>query len=63
MWFSDHIDGEFLGAVNKSGSIFYLLENSDPKDVETIRIMISAPSTMEDWEDVGEEVDFELSVN
>lgn len=62
MWFSDHIDGEFLGQVNKSGSIYYLLTDSDPEEVESIRIMISAPSTLEDWEDTGEEVDFEVNV-
>ncbi|WP_078394349.1 hypothetical protein [Shouchella patagoniensis] len=62
MWFSDHIDGEFLGQVNKSGSIYYFLTDSDLEEVESIRIMISAPNTIEDWEDVGEEVDFEVNV-
>jgi len=63
LWFSDHIGGEYLGAVNKSGSVYYLLENSNPEDIDTIRITMSAPHTLEDWEDVGEAVDFEVSIN
>ncbi|MBM7839044.1 hypothetical protein JOC54_002314 [Alkalihalobacillus xiaoxiensis] len=60
---SDHIDGEFLGAVNKSGSIYYLLENSDPNEIETVRILINAPHTLEDWEDVGEKIDMQVTIN
>ncbi|WP_054704810.1 hypothetical protein [Bacillus sp. JCM 19041] len=31
---SDHIGGEFIGAVNKQGTIAYMLKDTDPNDVE-----------------------------
>lgn len=63
LWFSDHIGGEYLGAVNKSGSVYYLLENSNPEDIDTIRITMSAPTTTADWENAGEAVDFEVTID
>ncbi len=57
MLFSEHIDGEFIGAVKKSGTQFFILENSDPNEIEWVRVLISGPSD-EDWEDVGEDLDF-----
>ncbi|WP_117168839.1 hypothetical protein [Paraliobacillus sediminis] len=61
MFLSDHIDGEFIGQVNKSGSSFYILENSKAEDVESVRLIYSAP-TNDDFETVGEEVDFEVEL-
>ncbi|GAE30000.1 hypothetical protein [Halalkalibacter hemicellulosilyticus] len=57
MWLSDHIDGEFIGAVRKSGSQFFILENSTADEIETVRIIINAPHN-EEWEDVGDKIDF-----
>ena len=62
MFLSDHIDGDYLGAVTKSGSSFYILKNSKAEDVESIKLHFSAPSD-EDWEDVGEEIVVEISLN
>ncbi|WP_413375756.1 hypothetical protein [Alkalihalobacillus sp. 1P02AB] len=56
---SDHIGGEFIGAVNKSGSIFYILENSTADEIEWVRILISAPSD-DSYETVGEEIDIKV---
>lgn len=56
---SDYIGGEFIGAVNKSGSVRYMLENSDPKDIEWVRILINGPSN-EDYERIGEDVDVQI---
>ncbi|MCK0470375.1 hypothetical protein [Halalkalibacter sp. APA_J-10(15)] len=57
MWLSDHIDGEFIGAVRKSGSQFFILENSTADEIETVRIIINAPHN-EEWEDTGDKIDF-----
>lgn len=62
MLMSDHLDGEYLGAVTKSGSSFYILENSKAEDVESIKLFYSAPVDEEDWEDVGEEIEVEVSL-
>ncbi len=61
MWLSDHIDGEYIGQVTKTGTSHYILENSKAEDVESIRLIFSAPSN-EDWEDVGEEIDIEIDL-
>ena len=62
MLMSDHIDGEYFGEVNKSGTSFYILENSDAEDVESIRLIFSAASN-ENFEDIGEEIDIEVELN
>ncbi|MFK3938957.1 hypothetical protein ACI2JA_15765 [Alkalihalobacillus sp. NPDC078783] len=56
---SDHIGGEFLGAVNKSGSIRYMLQNSDPNEVEWVRILIDAPSD-ENYNSIGSSIDIQI---
>lgn len=61
MLLSDHIDGEYLGEVNKSGSSFYILENSKAEDVESIKLFFSAPDD-EDFESVGEDIEVEISL-
>lgn len=62
MLMSDHIDGEYYGEVNKSGSSFYFLEKSDAEDVESIRLMFSAASD-ESFEDLGEDIDIEVELD
>jgi hypothetical protein len=59
MWLSDHIDGDMMAGTSHSGSFFFVLENSNAEDVESVRITWSAPSN-EDFEDVGEDVDIEI---
>ncbi|GEM02055.1 protein of unknown function [Halolactibacillus halophilus] len=61
MWMSDHIEGDLMSGTKHSGSLFFILENSKAEDVESIRIKWSAPYN-EDWEDVGEAVDIEISL-
>ncbi|MEN0643653.1 hypothetical protein MKY91_10895 [Alkalicoccobacillus gibsonii] len=56
---SDHIGGEFLGAVNKSGSIRYMLTNSAPNEVEWVRILIDAPSD-NNYESIGDSIDVQI---
>lgn len=56
MWLSDHMDGDYLGAVTKSGSSFYILENSTAEEVESIELRYSAASDTETWDDIGEEI-------
>lgn len=62
MLMSDHIDGEYFGEVNKSGTSIYILENSVAEDVDSIRLIFSAASD-ENFEDVGEEIDIEVELD
>lgn len=62
MLLSEHIDGEYIGAVKKSGTSFYVLENSKAEDVESIRLIYSAPVDS-DWESMGEDIDIEIDLN
>jgi uncharacterized lipoprotein len=59
MWLSDHIDGDFIGAVKKNGSQFFVLQNSKAEDIEWVRVIISAPND-ENWDNVGEKLDFKI---
>ncbi|GEN89233.1 DUF4352 domain-containing protein [Oceanobacillus sojae] len=59
---SDHIDGEFFGNVNKSGSSYYVLENSKAEDVESVRLIFSGTSD-ENFETIGEDIDVEIDLN
>ncbi len=61
MLMSEHIDGEFIGQVNKSGTSFYILENSKAENVESIRLIFSAASN-DNFEDIGEEIDIEVDL-
>ena len=61
MLLSDHIDGEYIGSVKKSGTSFYILENSKAEDVESVRLIYSAP-TNSDYEDIGKEIDIEVEL-
>ena len=62
MWLSDHIDGDYIGAVKKSGSLFFILNNSNAEDIEWVRIIIEAPHD-ENWDSVGEKIDFQVDFN
>lgn len=59
---SDYIDGNMLAGTKASGSFFYMLENSSAKDIESIRMKFSAPHETESFDDVGEELDFEINL-
>ncbi|GGP07919.1 DUF4352 domain-containing protein [Oceanobacillus neutriphilus] len=59
---SDHIDGEFFGNVNKSGSSYYVLENSKAEDVESVRLIFSGTND-ENYETIGEDIDVEIDLN
>lgn len=62
MWLSDYIDGDYIGAVKKSGSLFFILNNSNAEDIEWVRIIIEAPHD-ENWDSVGEKIDFQVDFN
>ena len=59
MLLSDYIDGEFLGSVIHSGSLMYILENSNASDIETVKLHIDAPSNS-DFEFTGDPVEIEI---
>lgn len=54
---SDHIEGEFIGAVSKSGVLVFMLENSDPNEIESVRFLVDSPTNFETFDDVGEDID------
>ncbi|WP_158738661.1 hypothetical protein [Alteribacillus sp. YIM 98480] len=62
MLLSDHIEGEMMAGTKDSGSFFYILENSNAEDVESVRMVWTAPQN-EDWEEIGEEVDIEVKLD
>lgn len=57
----DHIDGTYIGEVKKSGSQFFILENSKAEDIEWVRIIISSPMN-EDFDRMGEGIDFKVEI-
>jgi len=59
MLMSDHIDGEYLGEVIKSGTSFCFLENSLAEEVDSIKLFFNAPSD-NDFETLGEDIEVEL---
>jgi len=59
MWLSDHIDGDMMAGTKASGTFFFILENSDAADVESVRLTWGAPMN-EDYEEIGEDVDIEV---
>ncbi|MBN9653240.1 hypothetical protein J0K78_03100 [Halobacillus sp. GSS1] len=61
MMMSDHIDGEYLGQVNKEGSSFYILENSKAEDVTSVTLHYDAAHDM-DFEDLGEKIKIEVEL-
>lgn len=54
--FSEHIHGEFLGAVSKSGDSAYILKNGNAEDVQSVELRYSAATDMEAWHELGEEI-------
>ena len=60
MFFSDYIDGEFLGNVVHSGTMFYILENSSADSITKITLHVDAP-TDDNFEPIGDEVKIELN--
>jgi hypothetical protein len=61
MWLSDHIDGDFFGQVKQEGSQYFILEKSKAEDIEWVRVIINAPLD-EDWNNVGEKLDFRVEL-
>ncbi|SEN98934.1 hypothetical protein SAMN04488134_10344 [Amphibacillus marinus] len=62
MFLSDHIDGEYLGQVTKSGTIFYVLENSKAEDVESIKMFFGAPND-DSFSSLGDEITIDVTLN
>lgn len=60
MWLSDHIDGDYLGQVVKSGTLMYILPNSNADDISSISLRISAPIDTE-WNTLSEDISIDLS--
>jgi len=61
MLFSEHIDGEFLGKVKKSGTNFYILKNSKAADVKHVKLVYSGASN-ENFENIGDDVTVEVDL-
>ena len=59
---SEYIEGEFLGNVKHSGNLVYILKNSKAEDVTNLTLHIDAPHN-ENFENVGEEVKIDITLN
>lgn len=62
MLLSEYIEGEFLGNVKHSGNLVYILKNSKAEDVTNLTLHIDAPHN-ENYENVGEEVKIDITLN
>lgn len=62
VWMSDYIPGDMMAGTKASGSFFYILENSNAEEIETIRMVFSAPYETDSFENVGDEIDFEIEL-
>ncbi|MCE7794791.1 DUF4352 domain-containing protein [Salipaludibacillus sp. CUR1] len=61
LWLSDHIEGDMEAGTSNSGSFFYILENSDAEEIESIQLSWNAPLDVEeDWEEEGEDIEVEV---
>lgn len=60
IFFSDYIDGDYLGNVIHSGTLIYILPNSIAEDITNITLHISGP-TDENWNKLDE--DFTIDLN
>ncbi|MRX70833.1 hypothetical protein GJU40_01460 [Bacillus lacus] len=61
MMFMGEAGGDFLGKVAKEGQTWWLVKNLD-KDIKKLTLVVSAPFSTDDWEDVGEEKRIEFEV-
>lgn len=61
MWLSEHIEGEFLGQVKNSGSLAYILKNTNADELTSVTLHINAPSN-ENWENIGEDVVVDIPI-
>ena len=61
IWYSDYIDGEYLGNVIHSGQLMYILPNSVGDDITDVTLYVNAPSDA-DWDTVGEDVVIEIAI-
>ncbi|WP_444683859.1 hypothetical protein [Alkalicoccus luteus] len=57
---SDYLDSDMMANTTHSGSFFFILENSNAEDVNSVRMTWSAPID-EDWNELGEDIDIEIS--
>ncbi|RSL32770.1 hypothetical protein D7Z54_13570 [Salibacterium salarium] len=62
MLMSDHLGGEFIGEVEKTGTLIYPLEQSAAEEVSTVRILVNGPSD-DNLDRVGEDIDTEVTLN
>ncbi|MDO5041866.1 MAG: hypothetical protein Q4D95_07240 [Peptoniphilus sp.] len=62
MLLSEYIEGEFLGNVKHSGNLVYILKNSKAEDVTNLTLHVDAPHN-ENFENVGEEVKIDITLN
>lgn len=61
MFLMGDVGGDFLGKVKKEDQTWWMLDDPD-SDIKSIKMIISPPSTMEDWEDLSEEKRIEFEV-
>lgn len=60
MLLSDYMGGEYLGQVLKSGTLMYILPNSNADDITDIKFRVSAPIDS-DWNSLSDDITIELT--
>lgn len=60
-FFSEYMDGEFLGNVIHSGTNVYILKNSKAEDIKNLKLHVDGPSD-ENYNSVGDDLAIEVNV-
>lgn len=60
MFLSDYIQGEYLGNVQSSGTLIYILPNSNATDITSLTLRVSAPMTP-DFTSLSDDVEINIS--
>lgn len=60
IWLSDYIESEFFGNVIHSGTMYWILHNTNADDITTITLHADAPNNS-NFETIGDEVNVELN--
>lgn len=61
MFFSDYIEGEFLGKVVHEGTLVYILPKTEAEQLNRITLHIDGPCD-EDYESIGEDVKIDIKI-
>ncbi|GEL08761.1 hypothetical protein [Salisediminibacterium halotolerans] len=60
-WLSDYIEGDMMAGTKAYGTLFFVLENSEAEEIESVRATWSPPYD-QGFAHIGDEVDIEIDL-